>query len=104
MVQLTLAQIKVRYAYSETFTMHEGLEHNVVGDIQTDQNDLLWLSISGKLQLFDGDQFVDMNHLVHTSNAAGTFGFEHGKDVFFSKSIYYTSLPLLNTAHKMRQV
>ncbi|MBP7240154.1 MAG: hypothetical protein KBA14_08005, partial [Saprospiraceae bacterium] len=94
MVQLTLAQIKVRYAYSETFTMHEGLEHNVVGDIQTDQNDLLWLSISGKLQLFDGDQFVDMNHLVHTSNAAGTFGFEHGKDVFFLKEhILYKFTP-----------
>lgn len=91
-VQLTLAQIKVRYAYSETFTMHEGLEHNVVADITTDQNDLLWISVGGTLQLFDGDQFVDMSHLVHASNGGGSFGFEHGKDVFFLKGHFLYKL------------
>ena len=79
LLQLALGQIKVRYAYSETYSMDEGLEHSVVGDIITDHNDLLWIAVNGNLQLFDGDQFVDMGHLIHTSNTTGHFGFENGK-------------------------
>jgi len=94
------AQIKVRYAYSEAFSMNEGLEHSVIADIITDQNDLLWISVNGTLQLFDGDQFVDMRHLTHTSNTSGYFGFENGKDVFYLKqNILYKFTPAQYTSH-----
>ena len=80
--------------------MNEGLAHSVVGDISTDQNDLLWISVSGALQLFDGDQFVDMTHLVHTSHIAGHFGYEHGKEVFFLKdNILYKFTPAQYISH-----
>ncbi|HSF88132.1 MAG TPA: ATP-binding protein [Saprospiraceae bacterium] len=99
LMQPAMAQMKVRYAYSETFRMNEGLEHNVVSDIKTDQNDLLWVAVHGKLQLFDGDQFVDMNHLIHGANAIGSFGFENGKDVFFLKQhILYKFTPAQYTS------
>lgn len=100
LLQLALAQIKIRYAYSEAFSMDEGLEHSVVGDIITDHNDLLWIAVNGNLQLFDGDQFVDMGHLIHTSNTTGSFGFENGKDVFFLKGhILYKFTPAQYASH-----
>ena len=86
LVHLTPAQVKDRYAYSESFSMKEGLKHTVVGDIKTDRNDLLWIAVDGTLQLFDGDQFIDMSHLIHESNSNGAFGFENGKDVFLLKA------------------
>ena len=70
LVHLTPAQVKDRYAYSESFSMKEGLKHTVVGDIKTDRNDLLWIAVDGTLQLFDGDQFIDMSHLIHESNSS----------------------------------
>lgn len=94
LLQPALAQISVRYAYSETFSMAEGLEHSVISDIRTDQNDLLWVAVNGKLQLFDGEQFVDMSHLIHKNNASGSFGFENEKDVFLLKQhILYKFTP-----------
>lgn len=93
-VQLTPAQIKDRFAYSESFSMKEGLNHTVVGDIQTDQNDLLWIAVDGTLQLFDGDQFIDMSHMIHESNSTGAFGFENGKEIFLLKgNILYKFTP-----------
>lgn len=94
LMQLGLAQMNVRYAYSETFGMNEGLAHSVVSDIRTDQNDLLWIAVNGTLQLFDGDQFVDMSHLIDNINSSGSFGFENGKDIFFLKQhILYKFTP-----------
>lgn len=98
-MHLAMAQIKDRYAYSESFSMHEGLKHTVVSDIITDQNDLLWIAVDGTLQLFDGDQFIDMSHLIHESNSAGAFGFENGKEVFLLKgNILYKFTPREYTA------
>jgi signal transduction histidine kinase len=79
------AQVETSYVFSEVFGIDEGLEHTVIANLGSDQNDLVWLAVGGKLQLFDGDQFVDMSHLVHAANNSGQFGFENGKDVFLLK-------------------
>ncbi len=80
-----IAQVATRFVYSEAFSMAEGLEHSVIGDFCADQNDLLWIAVNGTLQLFDGDKFVGMGHLIHKSNTRGVFGFESGRDVFLLK-------------------
>ena len=66
----------------------------MIADFVTDQNDLVWISVKGALQLFDGDQFVDMSHLIQKANASGSFGFENGSDVFLLKQhILYKITP-----------
>jgi signal transduction histidine kinase/ligand-binding sensor domain-containing protein len=94
-----LAQEEISYSYSEAFSVADGLDHTVISDLITDQNDLLWIAVNGTLQLFDGDQFIDMGHLVHPSITSGMFGYEKGKEVFLLKQhILYKFTPSAYTA------
>lgn len=91
---LVPAQVPTRFSYSESFGMADGLAHTVVADMTIDRNDLLWIAVNGTLQLFDGDQFINMGHLIHSSNSIGFFGFEKGKDVFLVKdNVLYKFTP-----------
>jgi signal transduction histidine kinase len=103
LIGLTLvstAQVETRYVYSESFGIDEGLKHTVIADLKSDQNDLVWIAVGGTLQLFDGDQFVDMSHLIHSANSNGSFGFENGKDVFLLKQhLLYKFTPAQYTSH-----
>ncbi len=93
------AQIPARFAYSEAFAMAEGLEHSVIMDMSVDKNGLLWIAVNGSLQLFDGQYFTNMNHLVHKSHESGFFGYDSGEDVFFLKQhIVYKLTPTQYTS------
>lgn len=79
------AQILSRFAYCETFGMSEGLEHSVIMDMSVDKNGLLWIAVNGSLQLFDGQHFTNMNHLIHNAHESGYFGYDSGEDIFLLK-------------------
>ena len=91
---LVIAQVETLFSYSESFGASDGLEDNVIGSLCLDQNDLLWIGVNGTLQLFDGDQFINMGHLVHPTIATGSFGYGTGGDVFMLKeNILYKFTP-----------
>lgn len=80
------AQVETQYLFSEAFGFKEGLHQDVISDFKVDQNDLLWVSSFGRIQLFDGQRFIDMSHLVKPGAATGTFNFSNSKELFFLKS------------------
>ncbi len=88
------AQMETQNLYSESFGVVDGLNLGVIGDFRTDENDFLWITTLGGLQLFDGLKFTDMNHLVHPGIGVGKFNYIHGHDLFLLKdSILYKITP-----------
>lgn len=100
-----LSQEETIYSYSENFSIKDGLSHTAIGDLTTDENDLLWIAVNGTLQLFDGDQFIEMGHLIHPSIHTGSFGYDYGKNVFLLKDhILYKLASAAYTAHQVPQL
>lgn len=83
--------------YTETYSMRQGLHHGTIYDFQPDTNGFVWFNTVGSIQLFDGLNFVDFNHLLK-GDLTGTFNESLFGEIYFISRNYVTRINTGNYA------
>lgn len=99
---LASGQLETQFYHTESFGIEDGLNQEVINHFQIDKHGMVWIYTVGSLQLFDGEQFIDMNYLFEEEPLYASFnGSNYGEIYFISRNILihinpddYTSKPL----------